>query len=162
MGISRAYLDAYYLLEVVFKGVNRSQTERLLSQISTGSYEVFIPQIVVGETVSQMYEKCGGRTRPDHLLERFASLMEKYGWGDANMTPPSNKSFRMAAELTRMDNRLVGVDVELLSIALADPDSKFLFTLDNMLAGNKSICDYELKLRHDRERNTRLKILTRL
>lgn len=78
------------------------------------------------------------------------------------MTPPSNRSFRMAAELTRMDNRLVGVDVELLSIALADPDSKFLFTLDNMLAGNRSICDYELKLRHVGERNTQLKILTRL
>lgn len=79
MGISRSYLDTYYLLEVVFEGVNRGQIERLLSQISTGSYKVFIPQIVVGETVSQMYEKCVGKTRPDHLLERFASMMEKYG-----------------------------------------------------------------------------------
>ena len=162
MGISRAYLDTYYLLEVVFGGTEKGPTERLLTQISGDSFEVFIPQIVVGEAVSQMYERCGGRTRPDHFLERFASLMEKYGWGDANMLPPSNKSLRMAAELTRVDDRLVGVDVELLSIALADPGSKFLFTPDGMLTENRNVCDYELKLRHDGERNTQLKILTRL
>ena len=158
MGISRAYLDTYYLLEVVFEGMEKGPTERLLSQISNDSFEVFIPQIVVGEAVSQMYERCGGRTRLDHFLERFASLMEKYGWGDANMLPPSNKSFRMAAELTRVDDRLAGVDVELLSIALADPGSKFLFTPDVMLAENRNVCDYELQLRHDGERSTRLKI----
>ena len=162
MGISRAYLDTYYLLEVVFEGTEKDPTERLLSQISNDSFEVFMPQIVVGEAVAQMYERCGGRTRPDHFLERFASLMEKYGWGDANMLPPSNKSFRMAVELTRVDDRLVGVDVELLSIALADSDSKFLFTPDSMLAENRNVCDYELRLRHGGERNTQLKILTRL
>lgn len=162
MGTSRAYLDTYYLLEVVFEERHKNPTEHLFSQIRNNSFEIFIPQIVVGEAVSQMYERCGGRTRPDHFLERFASLMEKYGWGDANMTPPSNKSFRMAAELTRADSRLAGVDVELLSIALADPDSKFLFTPDGMLTENRSICDYELRLRRDGKRNTQLKILTRL
>jgi len=158
MGASRTYLDTYYLLEVVFEGNYKQDVERLLSQISGGSFEVFIPQIVVGEAVSQMYEKCGGRTRPDRLLERFASLMEKYGWGDANMPPPPNKSFRIAAELAGVDGRLAGVDAELLALALADPDSKFLFTLDNTLLRNKGICDYELRLRHGGERNTRLNI----
>ena len=112
----------------------------------------------MGEAVSQIYEKCGDRTRPDRLLERFASLMEKYRWGDANMTPPPNRSFRIATEMTRVDNRMAGVDAEILAIALADPDSKFLFTPDNTLLRNKGICDYELRLRHDGERNTRLNI----
>ncbi|MDE0091240.1 MAG: hypothetical protein OXP12_07835 [Thaumarchaeota archaeon] len=158
MGTSRAYLDTYYLLEVVFEGEYKKRAERLLSQISSDSFEVFIPQIVVGEAVSQIYEKCGGRTRPDRLLERFASLMEKYGWGDTNMSPPSNRAFRIAAELSRVDNRLVGVDTEILAIALADPESKFLFTPDQTLTENESICDYELQLRHGGERSARLKI----
>ena len=162
MGTSKAYLDTYYLLEVVFEERHKNPTEHLFSQIHNNSFEVFIPQIVVGEAVSQMYERCGSRTRPDHFLERFASLMEKYGWGDTNMMPPSNKSFCMAAELTRVDSRLTGVDVELLSIVLVDPDSKLLFTPDEMLAENRNICDYELKLRRDGKRNTQLKILTRL
>lgn len=162
MGASRAYLDTYYLLEVVFEGEHKRHVEHLLSQISNSSFEVFMPQIVVGEAVSQVYEKCGGRTRPDHLLERFASLMEKYGWGNANMLPPSNKSFRIAAELARVDSRVVGVDAELLAVALADPDSKFLFTPDQTLTENESICDYELQLRHGGERNTKLKIVERL
>ena len=158
MGTSRTYLDTYYLLEVVFEGEHKRHVEHLLSQISNDSFEIFIPQIIVGETVSQIYEKCGGRTRPDRLLERFASLMEKYGWNDANMQPPSNRSVQIAAELARVDSRVVGVDVELLALALADSDSKFLFTPDNTLLRNKGICDYELQLRHGGERNTRLNI----
>ena len=158
MGASRIYLDTYYLLEVIFGGKYKRRVEHLLSQISSNSFEVFIPQIVVGEAVSQMYEKCGGRTRPDHLLEKFASLMEKYGWGDANMPPPSNRSFHIAAELTRVDSRLVGADVAILALALADPDSKFLFTPDQTLTENENVCNYELQLRHDEERSMRLKI----
>ena len=109
-----------------------------------------------------MYEKCGGRTRPDYLLEKFASLMEKYEWGDANMPPPSNRSFHIAAELTRVDSRLAGADVMILAIALADPDSKFLFTPDQTLTENENVCNYELQLRHDEERSTRLKISSSL
>ena len=162
MGTSRAYLDTYYLLEVIFDGEHKQYVERLLSQISGKSFEVFMPQIVVGEAVSQMYEKSGGRTRPDRLLERFASLMEKYGWGNANMPTPSDRAFQIAAELPRVDKRVVGVDAELLSMALADPDSKFLFTPDQMLTENENICDYELQLRQGGERNTRLKIGPRM
>ena len=158
MGASRVYLDTYYLLEIVFEGKYKKRVEHLFSQISSNSFEVFIPQIVVGEAVSQMYEKCGRSTRPDYLFERFASLMEKYGWSDASMLPPSNRSFRIATELARVDNRLVGADVEILALALADPGSKFLFTPDQTLTENENICNYELQLRHDGERSTRLKI----
>ena len=158
MGASRTYLDTYYLLEVVFEGEHKRHVEHLLSQINNSSFEVFIPQIVVGEAVSQMYEKCGGRTRPDRMLERSASLMEKYGWDDASMLPPSDRSFRIATELAHVDSRVVGADVMILAQALADPDAKFLFTPDNTLLRNKGICDYELRLRHDGERNTRLNI----
>ena len=159
MGASRAYLDTYYLLEVVFEGEHKRHVEHLLSQISNSSFEIFIPQIVVGEAVSQMYEKCGGRTRPDRLLERFASMMEKYGWGDANMLPPPNKSFRIATELLRVDDRLAGADVVILAQALTDPDSKFLFTPDETLVENENICNYERRLRQNGKRNTKLKIL---
>ena len=52
MGTSRAYLDTYYLLEVVFEERHKNPTEHLFSQIHNNSFEVFIPQIVVGEAVS--------------------------------------------------------------------------------------------------------------
>ena len=162
MGVSRVYLDTYYLLEIVFKGKYKGHAERLLSQTNNNSFEVFIPQIVVGEAVSQMYEKCGYRTRPDHFLERFASMMQKYNLGHTNMPPPPNKSFQIMAELLNVDNRLVGVDVVILAHALADPDSKFLFTKDRVLVKNQNICDYELLLRHNGKRNTRLNITTYL
>lgn len=162
MGASRTYLDTYYLLEVVLEGEHKRHVEHLLSQISSGSFEVFIPQIVVGEAVSQMYEKCGGRTWPDRLLERFASLMEKYGWSDTNMLPPPNKSFRIMNELLLVDDRLAGVDVVILAQALADPDSKFLFTPDRVLTENKNICNHEILLRENGKRNTKLKIVENL
>lgn len=88
----------------------------------------------------------------------LARLMQEYGWGTANMPPPSDRTFHIAAKLARVDSRLAGVDKEILAIALADPDSKFLFTPDQTLTENENICDYELQLRHDGERSTRLKI----
>ena len=47
-------------------------------------------------------------------------------------------------------------------VTLADPDSKFLLTPDRILAKNENICDYELRLRQNGERNTKLKMLERL
>lgn len=114
--------------------------ERLFSQISGGSFHVFISQIVVDETISQIYEKCG-RTRPDDLFERFASLVEKYGWRNANMPPLSNRSFHIMHELLNVDNRLTGTDLAILAQALADKDSKFLFTRDRTPLSNKGVCD---------------------
>ena len=96
----------------------------------------------MGEAVSQMYEKCG-RTRQDHLREKFTSMMEKYGRGNVNMPTPSSRAFQMAAELQRVDKRVVGVDAELLATALADTDSKFLFTWDNTLLGKSATMSYD-------------------
>ena len=74
------------------------------------------------------------------------------------MQPPSNRSFHIATELTHVDSRLVGAYVAILALALADPDSKFLFTPDQTLTENENVCNYELQLRHDEKRSTRLKI----
>lgn len=158
MGVSRAYLDTYYPLEVVFEGEHKKYVEHLLSQINNSSFGVLIPQIVFGKTASQICEKCDRRAGPGPLLQRLASVMEKYGWTDADMPPPSNESLRMTEELLRVDDRLTGVDAVILAQALADPDSKFLFTRDNTLLNNKAICDYELRLRNDGRRNTRVRI----
>lgn len=162
MGVSRAYVDTHYLLDVVFDGKHKRHTEHLFSQINNNSFLPLMPQIVIGETFSQICERCADRTRLDHLTGRFVSLVEKYRWDNANMPSPSKRSFQIAADLASIDDRIVGVDAELLSIALADQDSKFLFTRDTTLLNNKRICDYELRLRHDGERSTRLKIGSRL
>ena len=161
-GTSRTYLDTYYLLEVLFDGDYKQDVKRLFARIDSNAFEVFIPQIVLGEAVSQIFEKSATKTRAGRLMEMLARLMQEYKWGTANMPPPSNKSFRIMNELLLVDDRLAGVDVVILAQALADPDAKFLFTPDRILVKNENICDYELRLRQNGERNTKLKILERL
>lgn len=157
VGISRAYLDTYYLLEIVLGGRHKRYVERLPSQISS-RFMVLIPQIVLGEAISQIYEKRGDGMWPDKLMERFTSVMNKYGWDNSNMPPPPNWSFQIMDELLRVDDRLEGTDVVILAQALADPDSKFLFTRDRTLGKNENVCNYELRLRQSGRRNTKLKI----
>ena len=162
MGTSRAYLDTYYLLEVLFDGYYKQDIKRMFARLDSNAFEVFIPQIVLGEAVSQIFEKSATKTQAGRLMEMLAHLLQDYKWGTANMLPPSDRAFRIAAELARVDDRLVGVDREILAIALADPDSKFLFTPDRVLTENKNICNHEMLLRQNGERNTRLKIVENL
>ena len=157
MGVSRTYLDTYYLLEVVLDGKDKSIIERMLSRINNNSYEVFIPQIVLGEAVSQIFRKCGDKRHPDLLLGKIAMFVRKHDICVGNMPPLLKESFRIMSELTEKDNMLDGTDIAIVSHALADPDSKFLLTPDSMLLNNRTIRDFEENLRRDDERrNTKL------
>ena len=68
MGTSRAYLDTYYLLEVLFDGHYKQDIRRLFARIDSNALEVFIPQIVVGEAVSQIFEKSATMTPAGRLM----------------------------------------------------------------------------------------------
>lgn len=46
MGVSRVYLDTYYLLEIVLKGHKKHDAEKILYKASKGSFEIVVPQIV--------------------------------------------------------------------------------------------------------------------
>ena len=63
MGVSRVYLDTYYLLEIVLKGHRKHDAERILYKASKGSFEIVVPQIVLGEAVSKILKR-GKDARP--------------------------------------------------------------------------------------------------
>ena len=92
----------------------------------------------------------------------LAHLTQAHKWGDANMPTPSAGAFRIAAELPRVDRGMVGADAELRAVALADPDSKFLFTPDKMLTENEDICNHEMLLRANGKRNATLRMVENL
>lgn len=48
VGVSRLYLDSYYLLAVVFKKQNKGDVERILYTARSPSFKILIPQIVLG------------------------------------------------------------------------------------------------------------------
>ena len=76
MGISRVYIDTYYLQEIVLKGDNKHDADSILYKASKGSFEIVVPQIVLGEAVSKILKR-GKDARP--LMDRLVGTIEKYG-----------------------------------------------------------------------------------
>jgi len=60
------------------------------------------------------------------------------------------------AELADRDEMLDATDIMILAYALADPDSKFLFTTDTKMLRNARIKEYDRYLQDDKRRNTTL------
>ena len=61
-------------------------------------------------------------------------------------------------ELRKRDERLDATDAMILAQVMADPDSKFFFTLDEKMSDNRVIEEYEKELRREGLRNEKLKI----
>ena len=116
MGVSCVHFDSYYLPEVVFEGEYKEDAERLLYATGRGGFEVFVPQTVLGETVS----KIPARDGHEGMLDRLDRTLQKYGI-DARRSPaPAPKrAFAIMEELRKRDERL---DTMILAQVLADPD----------------------------------------
>ena len=159
MGVSRVHFDSYYLLEVVFEGEYKEDAERLLYATSRGGFEVFVPQTVLGETVSKILARDGH----EGMLDRLDRTLQKYGIDARRSLPPAPKrAFAIMEELRKRDERLDATDTMILAQVLADPDSEFFFTLDEKISDNRAIEEYEKELRRDGLRNEKLKITDRM
>ena len=160
MGVSRVYFDSHYLLEVVFEGEHKEDAERLLYATSRDGFETLVPQTVLGETVSKILTR--GKDAP-RLLDRLVRTLEKHGIDARRCLPPAPKrAFAIMEELRRMDDRLDATDAMILAQVLADPDSKFFFTLDEKMRDNYVVGKCEKELRRSGRRNTKLKITDRI
>ena len=162
MGVSRLYLDSYYLLGVVFKEQDRADAERILYTASTRSFEILIPQVVLGEAVSKILE----RMRDDHaqcMMDGLVGAIEKYKIDVKRcLVPASRDAFAIMEAVRRKDERLDGTDIMILAHALSDPDAKFFLTPDRKMANSRAIKEYEKELRLDKRRNEELKITDRI
>ena len=160
MGISRAYLDSNYLLAVVLERPEKADAERLLYTLSKGGFEVFVPQIVLGETVSKILTR--GKDAP-RLLDRLVRTLERYGIDARSSLPPAPKgAFAIMEELRKMDERLDATDTMIMAQVMADPDSKFLFTKDKKMIYSKEVKEHEQKLRSRGVRNEKLQIIAHI
>ena len=162
MSVSKAYLDTYYLLEVVMEGKAKADVKRLLSRISNPSFKIFIPQIVLGEALAKLFSKYDMQDLPSRLEKIARIILESNMDVEACLVPPKGDIFTIMKTIKERDQRLDNTDVLILSHALADADSKFFFTRDKEMLDNKVISEYEKELRDESLRNTKLKILDRL
>ncbi len=160
MGVSRVYLDTYYLLEIVLKGHKKHDAEKILYKASKGSFEIVVPQIVLGEAVSKILKR-GRDARP--LMDRLVGTIEKYGIDvDRCLVPVAKSAFEIMEEVRGRDQRLDGTDIAILAHALADPDAKVFLTIDCDMTDNPAIGEYERKLRSEGRRNVKLNITDRI
>ena len=147
---------------MLMDGQEKSSVERLLSRIKNPSFEIRVPQIVLGEAISKILAKDDVNKSEDILL-KLVHILQKYKI-DAKtcLPPPQRNSLSIMAELSKEDEMLDITDVVILAHALADPDSKFFFTMDQKLIYGVKIKEYERRLRDNEKRNTELKIADRL
>ena len=137
MGVSRAYFDSYYLPEVVFEGKYKDEVERLLYATSRGGFKAFVPQTVLGETVSKILER--GEHAPI-MMDKLARTIKKHGIDARRSLPPAPKrAFAIMGELRKRDEHLDGTDIMILAQVLVDPDSKLFFTKDERMLYNAEI-----------------------
>ena len=156
MGISRVYLDSYYLLEMITRTPD-SDVKKLLYTIKSNSFEIFVPQIVLGEVVAKIFTK-PAQDRED-ALSKLHKVLQDHGIDPAScMPPPQGAVLEIARCLRNVDSYLYMTDVLIISHALADPNSKFFFTPDSKLTQNHKILECEKRLRDDNKRETELRI----
>lgn len=126
---------------------------------SKGSFEIVVPQIVLGEAVSKILKRGKGARR---LMDRLVGTIEKYGIDIDRCLVPVSKSTFEIMEMRRRDQRLDGTDIAILAHALADPDAKFFLTIDVDMMDNPAIDGYEIELRDEGRRNVKLNITDRI
>lgn len=158
MGISRAYIDSYYFLEIVLELKEKEDARRLLDVLSKDKFVAIVPQVVVGEAVSVLL-------RLDTTRDVVGSLVrtvKKYINVKECLAPAGKNSFGIMSEVQKREPRLDGTDVMILSQALGDPLSKFFFTPDKHMLNNLTITTYEKELRDEGAREEKLKIIDRI
>ena len=158
MGISRAYIDSYYLLETVLGGKDREDARHLLDVLSRDTFVAIIPQIVIGESVSVLLRRDTAHDDVDNLVR----IVKKYINVKKRLSPASKNAFGIMVEIQKREPRLDSTDTSILSQVLGDPDSKLFFTPDRHMLDNSAITIYEKELRDNGERKERLKIIDRI
>ena len=158
MGISKVYLDSYYLLELVKEGDRVRDVRRLLYKLSdkNNAFEVHVSQIALGEAFAVIYRDFESGQRRD-MAAKLMDVMERNGIYQSAVLPKGG-AFSIMAKLQQADEMLDATDTMIVSNALADRHSKFFFTNDSRLLGNREIIRLEKNLKQQGKRETDLKI----
>lgn len=160
MGISRVYLDSYYLVELVKEGGEASDVRSLLYRLAdSNAFNVFVSQVALGEVFTVICRDCEpGGPCPRDMAAKLVDVMERNRIGWECAVPVGGDAFGIMRDLRDADEMLDPTDTMIVSHALADRHSKFFFTNDGSLLGNREIIKLEKRLREDGMRETDLKI----
>lgn len=160
MGISRVYLDSYYLVELVKEGGEASDVRSLLYRLAnSNAFKVFVSQVALGEVFTVICRDCEtSGSCPRDMAAKLADVMERNRIGWECAVPVEGDAFGIMRDLREADEMLDPTDTMIVSHALADRHSKFFFTNDGSLLGNREIIKLEKRLRDDGMRETDLKI----
>ena len=149
-------------MEAVFKGQGRADAGRILHTAGGPGFETPVPQIVLGETASEIL----GGMRGDHaqcMTDGLAGAIEKYKIDVKRcLVPASKDAFAIMGAARGKGGRLGGADIMMLARALSDPGAKFLLAPDRRTASSGAVKEYEKELRRDKRRNGELKITDRI
>ena len=157
MGISRAYLDSYYLLEMVYRTDSHSDVQKLLYQLKQNTFEVFVSQTVLGEVITKIFQRSAS-THTD-VLSKLPNVLQDHNINPTNcLTPLPSEALDIMSYIRKHDLYLDMTDIMIVSHALADPKSKFFFTNDTKLIGNSVINKYDVALNNDGKREMNLEI----
>ncbi len=136
--MNRTYLDTSILLQaIIAKSQARSDATSILNRIRALGYQVIIPHVVVGESLSQIIAKSDNiPLSTKELLEWIQNLVPA---PRECMPPASRKICELAVELLKGDDRIDSCDAIIVSHALLDPDSQYLLTTDTEIRDSSYI-----------------------
>jgi predicted nucleic acid-binding protein len=129
--VERIYLDTNILVDaIVAKDSTKSDARRSLYRITIMSNQVYIPQIILGESVTTVIKKSddGNRfTNIKDLIDWTQKLMPDAG----HCTPVIEKDIiDMTIEIKKDDNRVDYCDAILVSHAILDREARYILTKD--------------------------------
>jgi hypothetical protein len=177
----RVHIDITYIISIIFKDDFYQLSMDLLSRLTRkgNNFELVLLQANFGEIISVILkkhkkEKAKYGIKGDHNLEdnlkKLSNIIIKYNIDAEHcIIPPSECVFEMAHRIESDDKAhsyadygyIDRTDLFYASSAIADPNSKFLFTEDKVLLRSeilKKYCKKDVELCDGKTRNTDLRI----
>jgi len=157
---TRVYVDTWLLRGLVSKKKHeRMDAKREISRLESNSFDVVIPQIVIGETVSVLMRDFPDPSEAKNRLVKLYDSIKKILDPSSCLPPISMLILEKARELKSGDGNLKDTDAIIVSHTLLDPNSQRLLTADTDLLNSEFIKQMENEMRASRIRRKRLKIV---
>lgn len=158
--VLKVHYDTVFFMEVVVGGRRAASCRQIFGRIRRTPCAAVISQTAVGEAhavVIRRYKDPRELEKRTRMLT--GAIVESAASPDSGIVPPDpRKIWRIVRDLVYLDRDLIGTDIIILAIALADPLSVRLPTWDSVLLENRRIIEYERKLRRKKLRLVRLLI----
>ena len=144
-------------MEVLTGGKHADRVESILRRSGPGSYSLVASQVSLGEAAAVILRRGPGAAR---MLEGMIALLSDSRVEPGRCMPPLDAGVLATVnEMVRPAPELDMTDRVVLAHALADPDSAFLITKDQMILNDGGIRRYEKESRRQGRRNTLLRIV---